>query len=215
MAAAAPVPVAPAAFAVEKTPTAAEAAAAPVVAAEDSLTKAFASLPGAATTTKKASTAADASAAASAPSPAAAALPPQQFFSPDDQPLCLGTPSAIYSCIPPGFSPSAAPDLKACVNLCSAPAPTLLLPTSDSSPGSSDPAPSSSSLCLNCVDPATACRKAHGEFGSGAFTFALAFKQASPCAVPAARAKPGEEKCAPNQGANNVGCGNKGDNNRG
>ena len=74
---------------------------------------------------------------------------------------------------------------------------------------------SSGSLCLNCVDPATACRKAHGEFGSGAFTFALASKQSSPCAAPAARAKPGEEKCAPNQGANNVGCGNKGDNNRG
>ena len=185
----------------KKTAAAAAVPAAPPVPEEDSLTKAFASLPSTATTT--ATTKASAAASAPSASTAAAAAPP----------LCLGTPSAIYSCIPPGFSPTAAPDLKACVNLCSAPAPTLL--ASDSS--SDSDSPSSSSLCLNCVDPATACRKAHAEFGSGAFTFALASKQSSPCAVPAPRAKPGDgiEKCAPNQGANNVGCGNKGDNNRG
>ena len=205
---AAPAAVAISPAAVEKTTTTAAAApvapAAAVAVPEDSLTKAFASLPGTTTTT---TTKASASASAASASSPAASTPQQQFFSPENQPLCPGTPSAIYSCIPPGFSPSAAPDLKACVNLCSAPAPTLLQ-TSDSDS-------SSNSLCLNCVDPATACRKAHGEFGSGAFTFALTSKQATPCAAPAVRAKPGEEKCAPNQGANNVGCGNKGDNNRG
>jgi hypothetical protein len=145
----------------------------------------------------------------------AAAAPPQpRTVSDDGRPLCPDTPSAIYQCVPPGFTPDAAPDLKACVDLCAGPpAPPLPVVEGVDAAASATPAPTqAAALCLPCGDPGAACKKAHGEFGN-AFTFALVSRGAAPCYVPPPPPAVGDPSCK-NEGSNNVGCGNVGDNNR-
>ena len=147
---------------------------------------------------------------AKAPAPARAAprraaatisapAPSPTLTSPSGQPLCPSTPAATYQCVPYGFSPESAPSLKACVDLCAGPP----------IPGLSD-APT----CVNCGDPAAACKKAHGEYGN-TFTYTLVSREKEPCYVPPPPPKEGDANCIPNEGENNRGCGNVGSNNVG
>eukprot|EP00884_Botryococcus_braunii_P017101 jgi/Botrbrau1/4074/Bobra.152_3s0029.1 len=112
------------------------------------------------------------------------------------QPSCPTTPSGIYQCVPSGFTPDSAPNLKVCVNLCVGP-----------------PMPNGNrtvSPCVNCKDPGVVCRQAHPEYGT-AFTYAFVARGATKCLVPQ---PPPPAPCI-NKGTGNVGCGNVGDNNKG
>ena len=163
-------------------------------------------------------------AATTAPAAAATAAPatPPDLLaartaSEDGRPLCPATPSAVYQCVPPGFTPDAAPDLRACVDLCGGPpAPPLPIVAgaadSTSAAAAAAAAAPPAMLCLPCADPGKACKKAHGEFGN-AFTYALLSRGSAPCYLAPPAPAPGDSACK-NEGANNAGCGNVGDNNR-
>lgn len=82
------------------------------------------------------------------------------------QKACSTTPSGIYQCVPSGFTPDSAPNLKVCVNLCLGP-----------------PMPNGNktvSPCVNCKDPGVVCR----QVSSVSMAKDSAFYQVVPLKVP-------------------------------